>query len=93
MHDPNAGWTSRALCEAVSNDGLAWDIVGFIDPDADAAACHVPQALATEQDGVPWLYVFYATQRGLKDRTDGVYDYRYDRIRAVRRRMDRGQDP
>lgn len=77
------GWTTRALCEAVSEDGWNWRIVGYIKPDADAAACHVPQALATKQGDADWLYVFYATQRGGQP----VYDYRYDRIRAIRRRL------
>ncbi len=76
-------WTTRQLCEAVSDDGLHWRIVGYIPPDADAAACHVPQALVTARGGHPWLYVFYATQRG----GEAAYDYRYDRIRAIRREI------
>lgn len=85
---PDEGWTSRALCEAVSDDGLHWNVVGFIDPDPDAAACHVPQALVTRVDGKDWLYLFYATQRGRRDRQD-LYDYRYDRIKAMRRPVER----
>lgn len=81
--DPNAGWTSRALCEAVSEDGLHWKVLGYLRSDADAAACHVPQALLTTIDGKEWLYLFYATQRG-----GNPYDYRYDRIRAMRRPAD-----
>ncbi len=80
------GWESRAICEAVSDDGLNWRIVGFIAPDPDAAASHVPQALVAHHDGVPWLHVFYATQRGGTE-TFGVYDFRYDRIRCVRRKL------
>jgi hypothetical protein len=82
--DANEGWTSRAICEATSDDGIAWKITGFIAPDADSAALHVPQALVTTVDGREWLYVFYATQRGLRD-TPNLYDYRYDRIRAMRK--------
>ncbi len=82
-NDANAGWTSRALCEAVSKDGLTWDIIGFIAPDPDSAACHVPQALATTKEGKPWLYLFYATQRGGMNK-DGIFDYRYDRIKMMR---------
>ena len=74
-------WSSRQLCEAVSEDGLEWKIIGFIPPDDDAPACHVPQALVTTIGGKPWLYLFYATQRG----GDPKYDFRYDRIRALRR--------
>lgn len=77
---PHSPWTARAICEAVSNDGIHWIIVGFIPPDDDAAASHVPQALVTVIEGKPWLYLFYATQRG------GIpYDFRYNRIRAIRR--------
>jgi hypothetical protein len=74
------------VCEAVSDDGLNWRVVGYIAPDPDAAACHVPQALVAHHDGVPWLHVFYSTQRGGTE-TFGVYDFRYDRIRCVRRKL------
>ncbi len=87
LSDPHAGWRSRCICEAVSNNGLEWEIVGFVPPDADAAACHVPQALVTEQDGKTWLYVFYSTQRGGTE-TFGSYDFRYDRLRAMRRAIE-----
>ena len=63
--------------------GSDWTIVGFIPPDDDAPACHVPQALVTAVDGKQWLYLFYATQRGGEPR----YDFRYDRIRAMRREI------
>ena len=76
-------WSSRALCEAVSDDGMNWRILGFIPPDKDAAACHVAQALATQINGERRLYVFYATQRGGAPE----YDYRYDRIRAIWRSL------
>jgi len=76
-------WTSRQLCEAVSDDGLTWKIVGFIPPNLDAPACHVPQALVTTIDGKRWLYLFYATQRGGEPK----YDFRYDHIRAMRREV------
>ena len=81
--NPNVLWTSRQLCEAVSDDGLRWTMVGFLPPDPDAPACHVPQALVTTLNGQAWLYLFYATQRG----GDRPYDYRYDRIRAMRRKL------
>lgn len=83
--DPNAVWTSRVLCEAVSPDGIRWEVIGFIPPDPDAAGCHVPQALVTEQEGQRRLYVFYATQRG--GILNNAFDYRYDRIRAMRREL------
>jgi len=89
-----SGWKSRQLREAVSTDGLMWRRLDFIDPDEDADACHVPQALVTEIDGGKWLYLFYSTQIGYK-KADGRYHYQYDRIRAMRRRIqpsDEGHD-
>ena len=83
-HNSSArSWSSRAMCEAVSDDGMNWRIMGYIPPDKDAAACHVAQALVTQINGERRLYVFYATQRG------GVpeYDYRYDRIRSIWRKL------
>jgi len=77
-------WKSRQLREAVSPDGLTWHKLGFIPPDDDTDACHVPQALVTELDGRRWLYLFYATQIGTR-KNDGKYHYQYDRIRAMRR--------
>jgi len=76
------GWASRQLCEAVSDDGLKWEKVGYIEPDDDAPACQVPQTFVTEMGGRKWLYVFYATQKGGEP-----YDYRYGRIRAIRRQI------
>jgi hypothetical protein len=77
-------WKSRQLREARSPDGMNWKVLDFIDPDSDADACHVPQAVVLTRDGTSWLYLFYATQVGTK-RNDGVYHYQYDRIRAMRR--------
>jgi hypothetical protein len=80
-------WMSRQLCEAFSEDGIQWRRVGFIPPDADTDACHVPQALVTTVDGQRWLYLFYATQIGSRS-NDGQYHFQYDRIRAMRRRLE-----
>lgn len=77
-------WQGRQLREAVSEDGIHWTKKGFIAPDEDAEACHVPQALVTTIDGKRWLYLFYATQVGTS-RNDGKYHYQYDRIRAMKR--------
>lgn len=81
-----AGWMSRQLREAVSEDGLHWKLLDFIPPDLDAPACHVPQALVTTIDGRNWLYLLYSTQRGNKLH-DGHYHYEYDSIRAMRREI------
>jgi hypothetical protein len=79
-------WLTRQLCEAASNDGIRWQRVGFIAPDPDADACHVPQALVTEIDGHRWLYLFYSTQVGFR-RGDGQYHFQYDRIRYMRQKL------
>lgn len=79
-------WKSRQLREAISDDGVHWQLLDFIAPDADADACHVPQVLVTELDGQKWLYLFYATQIGYK-KQDQQYHYQYDRIRAMRRML------
>ncbi len=83
-------WKSRQLREAVSKDGMVWELLDFIPPDGDADACHVPQALVTTVDGKRWLYLFYATQVGY-GKKDGRYHYLYDRIRAMRRPVDRAE--
>lgn len=83
-------WKRRQLREAVSVDGLSWKKLAYIPPDDDADACHVPQALVTKIDGRQWLYLFYSTQIGYK-KNDGNYHYQYDRIRAMRRAVDRFQ--
>jgi len=79
-------WKSRQLREAISPDGMNWEVLDYIDPDDDADACHVPQAVVLTSEGTQWLYLFYATQVGTK-KNDGVYHYQYDRIRAMRREL------
>jgi len=81
-------WQSRQIREAVSKDGLRWEVLPFVPPDDDAEGCHVPQPLLTERDGKTWLYLLYATQVGTR-RGDGVYHFEYDRIRAMRRPVSR----
>jgi arylsulfatase A-like enzyme len=81
-----APWIGRQLREAVSDDGLHWQRLEFIPPDADAVACHVPQALVTRQDGRDWLYLLYATEVGYTP-NDKRFHYEYDRIRAMRREI------
>jgi len=84
---PNSSpWMNRQLREAVSDDGLHWEKLAYIPPDADADACHVPQAFVTTLEGQSWLYLFYSTQVGNK-KHDGQYHYEYDRIRAMRRKL------
>ena len=63
-----------------ANGILQWTLpVGWIRPDADAPAAHVPGCLI--EGG--YLYLYYATQKG---HTLGAveYDYRYNRVRVMR---------
>jgi hypothetical protein len=83
--DPNGypgqeGWPSRQMCEAVSDDGLSWRVLGFIAPDEDTPACHVPEAFVEPGTDPPVIRLFYACQIGGEP-----YNWRYDRIRAMRR--------
>jgi len=76
------GWQARKITEAVSPDGLRFHVLGHIEPELDVPAAHVPEALAREEDGRTWIYVFYSRQRG-----GDPYDYRYDEIRLMRREV------
>ncbi len=78
------GWPGRQIAEAVSDNGLDWRMLGWIPPDADTPACHVPSPFLHEEDGRTWLVVFYACQIGGEP-----YDYRYDRIRYMKRDVSR----
>jgi len=75
------GWTSRQIAEAVSKDGLNWEVLGYIRPDDDTPACHVPEALVLPSEQGDRLILFYACQIGGEP-----YDYRYNRIRYMERR-------
>jgi hypothetical protein len=79
-------WTSRKIGEAVSSDGLDWTFLGYVEPDPDTPAIHVPEALIHREGKHVWLYLFYACQIGGEP-----YDYRYNRIRSMRRQIDAGQ--
>jgi len=74
------GWPGRQLAEAESDDGIRWRILGYLPPDPDTPACHVPAPFVDRRNGADWLVVFYACQVG-----GDPYDYRYDRIRYMRR--------
>jgi len=76
------GWSSRQIREARSIDGLNWVVLDFIPPDSDTPSCHVPEAFLTTINGQKWMYLFYACQIG-----GDPYDYRYDRVRAMRREI------
>jgi hypothetical protein len=73
-------WTGRQIAEAISDDGLIWRELGFIRPDSDAPADHVPEAFTMDEGGRPRIILAYACQIGGEP-----YDYRYNRIRYMRR--------
>ena len=77
-------WTGRQITEAVSDDGITWQELGFIAPDSDAPALHVPEALVIEEDGETWIVLFYACQIG----GEPEYNYRYSRIRYMKRKVE-----
>ena len=79
------GWAGRQLAEAISGDGLNWQMLGWIPPDSDTPACHVPAATVVEQAGSRWLVVFYACQIG----GSPEYNYRYDRIRYMKQPIEK----
>jgi predicted GH43/DUF377 family glycosyl hydrolase len=86
-----SGWKGRQLREAISKDGMSWKLLAFIHPDDDTDANHVPQAFVTTVKGKKWLYLFYATQIGYAGKGGGSYNFRYDRIRAMRRPVENSE--
>jgi hypothetical protein len=82
------GWPLRQCVEAQSDDGINWRVSGFLNPDEDTQANHVPTLYY--EDGV--LFLFYATQKGNRNESgfkelghkyfnSATYDYRYFAIR------------
>ncbi|MDR1865330.1 MAG: hypothetical protein LBR08_07135 [Bacteroidales bacterium] len=94
-HFGSSGWPVRQCVEAQSDDGVHWRVTGFLDPDEDTQANHVPTLYY--EDGV--LFLFYAAQKGNRS-DDGFktlgnkyynatsYDYRYFAIRFKARFLD-----
>lgn len=82
----NHSWTRRKISEAVSRDGLHWQVLGYIDPDPDTPAIHVPEAFVYREGRATWIYLFYACQIG-----GDPYNWRYDRIRYMRRPIKTGK--
>lgn len=75
--------------DAVSRDGLDWQVLGYIEPDADASAIHVPEALVLSEKGATRIYLFYACQIG----GEPEYNYRYNRIRYMWRVVSSEEPP
>jgi len=83
IYPGHTGWAARQIAEARSQDGIVWEVLGYVQPDPDTPACHVPQACVLTMDGREWLYVFYSCQIGGEP-----YDWRYNRIRYMRRALE-----
>lgn len=79
----NHGWKGRKITEAVSRDGIDWQITGYIESDPDTPAIHVPEAFVIEERNSPVIYLFYSCQIG----GEPNYDFRYNRIRFMYRKL------
>ncbi len=75
----NHEWKGRKITEAVSQNGMDWKITGYIEPDPDTPATHVPEALLLKENNKNMIYIFYSCQIGGEPR----YNFRYDRIRYM----------
>ncbi|MFN8254443.1 MAG: hypothetical protein U0W24_02060 [Bacteroidales bacterium] len=93
------GWASRQICGVSSSDGFSdWKPVFVIPPDEDVVANQVPQLLVCRMGGKWWLYIFYATQIGMRTPSNnwnyeangfspGSYNWCYDQIRYMRQEI------
>ncbi len=79
----NHEWKGRKITEAVSRDGINWQITGYIEPDPDTPATHVPEAFVMEENGKSVIYLFYSCQIG----GETHYNFRYNRIRYMYRKF------
>ncbi len=75
-------WRSRQIREAISKDGIRWEIKDFVKRN-DESPMHVPQTLVVRKNGKLRQYLFYSIQRG--GLWNGQYDYRYKSINAMYR--------
>jgi len=57
IDDAAASWMGRKIVEAVSLDGLNWVVLGYVDPDPDTPAIHVPQAFVLREGQTTWMYI------------------------------------
>ena len=84
---PETGWANHQLFEAVSDDGLDWEITGYIVPDEDSWA-NMVCSLYYEQGH---LFLLYSCQEGYGDPRDGItggYSAHFDRLRYMVRSVD-----
>ena len=77
-------WSQRQIVEYQSYDGLNWIPTGYFLPDEDYDANQIPQTFIDHKTGR--IYIFYATQRGVKKgQWGGEYDWRWANIRCMYR--------
>lgn len=74
------GWIDRKITLAASRDGLAWEVLGHLEPDPGVPATHVPEAYVEPEGDGYRVWLTYATQRGGEP-----YDYMYDSLRLMSR--------
>ncbi|HOV34234.1 MAG TPA: hypothetical protein PLX23_12825 [Candidatus Hydrogenedens sp.] len=79
----NHEWKGRKITEAVSKDGINWQLLGYIEPDPDTPATHVPEALVMQKENKNIIYLFYSCQIG----GNPEYNFRYNRIRYMWREV------
>jgi len=79
--DPEGAWLTRQLREAVSDDGVKWELKEFIPRSKKSDVFHVPQSFVTEVGKETRQYLFYSVIRG--GEFNGGYDYRYKSINAM----------
>jgi len=80
----NHEWKGRKITEAVSRNGVDWQITGYIEPDPDTPATHVPEALVMKEQNRNIIYLFYSCQIGGEP---SKYNFRYNRIRYMYREV------
>lgn len=80
----NHEWKGRKITEAVSRNGIDWQLTGYIEPDPDTPATHVPEALVIKENSKNIIYLFYSCQIGGES---SKYNFRYNRIRYMYREV------
>ena len=77
-------WSQRQIVEYQSYDGKSWIPTGYFLPDEGYDANQIPQTFIDHKQNR--VYIFYATQRGVKHgQWGGQYDWRWDNIRCMYR--------
>lgn len=79
--DPEGCWMTRQLREAVSSDGIKWQLNDFIPRSKKSDVFHVPVTFLTSINNETRQYVFYSIIRG--GQWNGSFDYRYKSINAM----------